>query len=269
MKVSILDTLKNKVGQIELPRQFMEEIRPDLIARAVLALQSHKRQPFGANPEAGKRASAKLSRRRRNYRGSYGLGISRSPRKIISRSGIRFNWVGAFAPYTVGGRRAHPTKAEKIWQKKINRKERLKAIRSAIAATMAKDIVEKRGHIVPEMFPFIVDEKIESISKTGEALETLEKLGFGGELERAKEKKIRAGRGKSRGRKYKTKKSILIVVSKQDSIGKAARNIPGVEIIEAKNLNAEILAPGTVPGRLTLWTKPAIEMMQKENSFMA
>ena len=268
MKVNILDTANNKVGQMELPKQFGEEVRYDIISRAVLALQSQKRQKYGASPEAGKRSSAKLSRRRRNYRGSYGLGISRSPRKIISRSGMRFNWVGAFAPYTVGGRRAHPPKAEKELSKKINKKEKKKAIRSAIAATMAKEVVEKRGHIIPEMFPFIVDEKIESISKTSEAVEALEKLGFGEELERAKVRKVRAGRGKTRGRKYKTKTSILIVVSKQGNISNAARNIPGIDVVEAKSLNAEILAPGAVPGRLTLWTKSAIESLRKESLFM-
>lgn len=268
MKVNVLDAAKNKVGQMELPKQFREEVRPDIISRAVLALQSQKRQKYGASPEAGKRPSAKLSRRRRNYRGSYGLGISRSPRKIISRSGMRFNWVGAFAPYTVGGRRAHPPKAEKELSKKINRKEKRKAIRSAIAATMAIEAVQKRGHIIPEMFPFIVDEKIELISKTSEAVKALENLGFREELERAKERKVRAGRGKARGRKYRTKTSILIVVSKQGNISNAARNIAGIDVVEVKSLNAEILAPGAVHGRLTLWTKSAVESLQKENLFM-
>src|SRR3989338_318436 len=122
MKLAILDLSKNKIGEIKMPPQFEEEIRPDLIQRDVLAIQSHKRQGYAADPLAGKRAAAKLSRRRRKYRGSYGLGISRVPRKILSRRGTRMNWVGAFAPGTVGGRRAHPPKAEKIWWQKINRK---------------------------------------------------------------------------------------------------------------------------------------------------
>ena len=84
-----------------------------LIKRAVLTLQNNKRQRYGANPEAGKKVSAALSKRRRKYRGSYGHGISRVPRKILSRRGTSMNWQGAFAPGTVGGRRAHPPKAEK------------------------------------------------------------------------------------------------------------------------------------------------------------
>src|SRR3989338_5909587 len=98
MKLDILDAAKNKVGEIELPSQFEEEFRPDLIQRAVLAIQSHKRRAYASSEDAGKRASAKLSRRRRDYRGSYGIGISRVPRKIMTRRGTRLNWVGAFAP---------------------------------------------------------------------------------------------------------------------------------------------------------------------------
>jgi len=35
--------------------------------------------------------------------------------------------------------------------------------------------------------------------------------------------------------------------------------LPGVEIVEVRNLNAEKLAPGGLPGRLTAWTKGAIQ----------
>lgn len=267
MKLDILDTTKNKSGQIELPPQFAEELRPDLIQRAVLAIQSHKRQKYAASEEAGKRASAKLSRRRRDYRGSYGYGISRVPRKILTRRGTRMNWVGAFAPGTVGGRRAHPPKTEKIWWKKINEKERAKAIRSAIAATVMKEIVANRGHIIPNNYPFVLDDKFELMGKTKDFVESLKKLGFEDELSRVKEKKVRAGKGKSRGRKYRKKKGPLIVVSKKDKLSKAITNIPGIDIIEVKSLNAELLAPGAKPGRLTLWTKAAINIMEKENLF--
>src|SRR3989338_2841221 len=166
MKLAILDSTNNKTGEIELPSQFKEEFRPDLIYRSVLAIQSHKRQTYAASAKAGKRASAKLSRRRREYRGSYGFGISRVPRKIMSRRGSRMNWVGAFAPGTVGGRRAHPPKSEKIWSKKINKKENAKAIRSAISATLLKEVVVSRGHLIPNDYPFVLDDKFEMIGET-------------------------------------------------------------------------------------------------------
>ncbi len=267
MKLDILDITKNKVGEIKLPYHFEEEFRPDLIQRAVLAIQSHKRKVYSASKEAGKRASAKLSRRRRDYRGAYGYGISRVPRKILSRRGMRMNWVGAFAPGTIGGRRAHPPKSEKIWWEKINDKERLKAIRSAITATISKEVVAGRGHIIPENYPFILDYKFELIDKTKTVLETFRKLGLENELLRVKEKKVRAGKGKSRGRKYKKKKGLLIVVSKSDNLRKAAANLTGIDIIDVKGLNAELLAPGGKPGRLTIWTSAAIDILEKEKLF--
>jgi len=267
MKLNILDTSKNKVGEVKLPSQFQEEYRPDLILRAVLAKQSHDRQPYAAAPDAGTRSSAKLSRRRKDYRGSYGIGISRVPRKIMSRSGTRMNWVGAFMPGSVGGRRAHPPKAEKDWSKKINDNERRKAIRSAISATTMNDIVVQRGHIIPENYPFILDDKFESLDKTKNVFEILNKLGLEKELERVSEKKVRAGKGKLRGRKYRAKKGPLLVVSKKDKLMKSASNIPGIEVVDVKSLNAELLAPGGVAGRLTLWTKSAIEEMEKQNLF--
>ena len=267
MKLNILDSSKNKVGEMELPHQFYEDYRPDLIQRAFLAIQTHKRQPYAASPEAGKRASAKLSRRRRDYRGSYGIGISRVPRKILTRSGTRMNWVGAFAPGTVGGRRAHPPKIEKIWKEKINRKERIKALRSAITATVMKDVVAQRGHMIPEMYPFILEDKFESISKTKDIIISFKKLGLENELKRVEAKNVRAGKGKHRGRKYKKKRGPLIVVSKKNNMIKAISNIPGFDVVEVKNLNTELLAPGGKPGRLTLWTSSAISILEKENLF--
>lgn len=267
MKVAILDMSNSKTGELNLPWQFEEEIRQDLIHRGVLAMQSSKRQPYAAAKHAGKRASAKLSRRRRKYRGSYGFGISRVPRKILSRRGTRMNWVGAFAPGMVGGRRAHPPKIEKILRKKINSKEKLKAIRSAIAATMLKGMVEERGHFAPSSYPFVLDEKFELLDKTKKVFQSFQNLGLLEELERVDDRKVRAGKGKSRGRKYKSSKGPLIVVSKNSNLSKSAANIPGIDVIEVKNLNAELLAPGGKPGRLTLWTRGAILALEKESMF--
>jgi large subunit ribosomal protein L4e len=257
----------NESGNKELPNQFSEEIRPDLIKRAVLIIQSNKRQKYGASPEAGKRASAKLSRRRHDYRGSYGIGISRVPRKIMSRRGTRMNWVGAFAPGTVGGRRAHPPKGEKSWGKDINRKEMNKAIRSAMAASVSREKVKERGHIIPTSYPFIIDNKFESLKKTKEVKIALEKIGIKDDLERAVKKKLRAGKGKLRGRSYKKRKGPLIVVGKECSLSKSARNISGVDVAEVRNIDAELLAPGAKPGRLTLWTVSSIDLLEKGRLF--
>lgn len=266
MKADVLSIKGEKVKTIELPEQFDEAIRPDVIKRAVVVIQANKRQPYGANTRAGKRASAKLSRRRKKYRGSYGHGISRVPRKILTRRGTNMYWVGALAPGTVGGRRAHPPKAEKVWYKKINVKERRLAIRSALAATCIKELVEQRGHISKHI-PIIIDSGFESAKNTKEVKEALTKLGLEQELERAAIKKIRPGRGKSRGRKYKLKKGPLIVVAGKCSLQMSAKNIPGVDVAVVDSLNAELLAPGSEPGRLTIFTDKAIQRLDKEKLF--
>lgn len=268
MELKIISTENKETGKRKIPAQFKEAVRPDLIKKAVIILQSHKRQPYGTNPEAGMKHSADLSRRRRKYRGSYGHGISRVPRKIMSRRGTRFNWVGANAPGMVGGRKAHPPKAEKIWALKINKKERRKAIRSALAATLDKNLVAERGHKVPDNYPLLIESKIESISKTKELKKIFEMIGLKAELERASKKKVRAGKGKSRGRKYKKRVGPLLVVSKECKLEKSAKNIPGVQIVQVNKVNAELLAPGTIPGRLTLFTDAALDKLEKEKLFM-
>ncbi|MBN2458005.1 50S ribosomal protein L4 [Candidatus Woesearchaeota archaeon] len=267
MQLKILNESKVETGKIELPLQFKESIRPDMIKRAVLVINSNNRQPYGAYIKAGMRASAELSRRRHKYRGSYGAGISRVPRKIMSRRGTRLNWVGAFAPGTVKGRRAHPPKAEKVWARKINKKERRMAIRSAMAAGMVKELVKARGHKVPEHYPFVMDTKVEDIARTKDFMAMLCKLGFQDELARVAERKIRAGRGTMRGRKYKTRKGPLVIVSKDCPLLKAGRNMPGVEVIMVDKLNARSLAPNSTIGRLCLYSKSSIERIADEGLF--
>ncbi len=267
MKLTIKDSNGKDKGSQALPEQFLEPVRPDLIKRAVQAIQSHQRQPYGADPSAGLKASADVSRRRRKYRGSYGFGISRVPRKILSRRGTRMNWVGAEVPGTVGGRRAHPPKADKIFDKKINTKERKKAIRSALAATLDKEIVKARGHNIPDVYPFII-EGFEDNGKTKEVIESLKNLGFEKELSRTQEKKIRAGKGTMRNRVYKKKKGILLVVSGPCKLSRSARNIPGLDVVSVRRLNAHALAPGCHPGRLTVFTKDALALMEKERLFV-
>ena len=95
METKIVDMNNVSKGKVNLPKQFSELVRPDLVKRAVFAIQSHNAQPHGAKPDAGMRASAEISRRRRKYKGSYGYGISRVPRKIMSSRGTRFSWTGA------------------------------------------------------------------------------------------------------------------------------------------------------------------------------
>ncbi len=257
-----------ELKSISLPEQFDEEVNQDLIKRAVLTIQQNSRQRYGSFEDAGKRSSAKLSKRRRNYRGSYGKAISRVQRKIMWRRGSQFGWEGAFAPGTRGGRKAHPPKSEKIFLVKINKKERRKAIRSAIAATAIKELVSIRHKLSKiNVLPIILESKFESLSKTKNVKEILLKLGLKDELERISKKKIRAGKGRQRNRKYRISRGPLIIFSNPCPLEKASRNLQGIETSLVENLNAELLAPGAVPGRLVIWSENAIQKLEKERLF--
>lgn len=260
MKADVLSVEGKKVKSIDLPNQFSEEYRPDLINRAVLAIFSHTRQQYGTFERAGKQQSAKLSRRRHNYKTAYGIGISRSPRKTMWRRGTQFGWVGAFAPFAVGGRRAHPPKFEKVWDEKINKKERRKAIRSALNGTTLKELNNNYN------VPFVIENSFENISKTKDVEKIFDSLKLGSEIERCKVKKIRAGVGKLRGRKYKRKIGPLIVVSGECKLLKSAENLAGIDIISVNNLNANLLTRGQSP-RLTIYTERAIDRLKNENLF--
>jgi large subunit ribosomal protein L4e len=266
MKAHIFDKSGKKAGEIELPSQFETPIRKDLISRAVIAIRKNKVQPHGSKKQAGSTSSAKFRGRRSVYGHSYGIGIARVPRLMI-RGGRR---VGRAmnSPQVVGGPRAHPPVIERVWDVKMNSKERRMAIRSALAATVSRELVAKRGHVVPENFPVIVTADFENLSKTKEVLEVFEKLGLSGDLERASKKKIRSGLGKARGRPYNRAKGPLVVIGGISPVIKAASNIAGVDVITVNSLNAESLAPGTHPGRLTVYTESALKRMREEKLFL-
>jgi large subunit ribosomal protein L4e len=241
------------VADIEAPIHFLEPVRPDLIRRAYLSALSARFQPKGVYEGAGREHSCESP--------GVGLGIARIPRHKGSL------WPrGCFAPNTVGGRRAHPPKVEKKLHEEINKKEKNLAIRSAIAATGYKSWVAARGHVVDSVpaLPLAVVGEAEKVSRANEAKKLFKALGLWPDIERATERvRIRSGKGKMRGRRYKEPKSVLVVVSSVDApLIAAARNFPGVDVIAVDNLNMLVLAPGGAPGRLTLWTVPALEKLR-------
>lgn len=226
------------VRTLPIPEIFQTPIRPDIIHRAVVAIQSHRIQPQGRDPMAGKHTSAES-------RGT-GLDLARVPRV---KGGGPTAGGGALAPGTVGGRSAHPPVAEKKILKRINKKERRLAIRSAIAATADKQHVSSRGHIVDGVrgFPLIVVDDLQELKTAKEVQSLFIKLGVWADVLRVKEGvKLRGGKGP------------LIVIADDRGIGKAASNYSGVDVVKVENLNAELLAPGTHIGRLTVWTESAV-----------
>ena len=242
MNATVHDLDGGDAGSVELPDVFETPFRPDLIGRAVTVAQANRKQAYGADEFAGMRTPAESF-------GS-GRGLAHVPRSEN---------VARRVPHAVSGRRAHPPKAEKDQTKDLNDKERRLAVRSAIAATTDVALVADRGHAFDEDLdlPLVVSDAFESLEKTQEALGVLEALGVDADVERADEgRSVRSGRGKSRGRKYRQPKSLLVVTSEEPS--RAARNLAGVDVATAREVNAEDLAPGAHPGRLTLWTESAV-----------
>ena len=107
--------------------------------------------------------------------------------------------------------------------------------------------------------PVVIEEKVEALTDTAEALELLQRLGVEEELARASSRKVRAGRGTMRGRRYRRRTGPLVVLTREAVGRRAFRNVPGVEIQHPQALNAEVLAPGGTPGRLTLFSKNALD----------
>jgi len=130
-----------------------------------------------------------------------------------------------------------------------------------------KNLVILRNHQLPSIYPLAVENKFEDLSKTKDVIRTLESLGFKKELERLEIKKVRSGRGKNRGRRYKTKTGPLIIVSNKCKLVNAGKNIPGINVIPVNLVNVELLAPGSHAGRLTIYTEGALERLEKENLF--
>ncbi|MDH7517364.1 MAG: 50S ribosomal protein L4 [Candidatus Thermoplasmatota archaeon] len=231
--------------KIDLPVLFHTPYRPDVIRKSFNVLRSNMRQPYGSDPFAGtKHATESIGK---------GRGMSRVPRLTQGQK-------AALAPCVVGGRRAHPPKAERNWSEKINKKEKKLSILSALAATSDKEKVSNRGHKFNKKItlPVVVEDDFEKIKKTKEVIEALEKIGVYDDIVRAENgKNIRAGKGKIRGRKYRTPKSILIV-STSDEIKKSSGNLTGVDVVKPNEINIKHLAPGGYAGRLTLFTKSAL-----------
>lgn len=243
--------LDGKPGAVvALPLAFSTPVRHDLIQRAVVAAQTHRRQPFGTSPTAGARHSVQWSGK--------GKGVARTPRLMDSMR-------GAQAPNTISGRPAHP-KVERIWAKKINRKERLLAFASALAATREHRLATNRGHTFPPAIhlPVVLEDPVEEIARTQDARLLLERLKLWDDVERARAgTHLRAsGRARRRGRVRRTPRSLLLVTS---GPGKALgfRNLAGVEVVPARRLATEDLAPGGAAGRLTLFSRAAVESLRE------
>ncbi len=261
-KTAILDIGGKKMKEIESPEFFMQPVRMDIISKAI---EGKKRmQPYAPSLVAGKQhaASGKIVHRRHVWRSGYGRGQSRIPRKMMSRSGGQFGWIGAEVASTRGGRRAHPPKvASMTIMGKINKKEAQNAFASALSATAdKKQVALKYGRLnekdISEL-PLVIESKITNL-KTKEVLSSLKKILGENLCSVALSKKaVRSGRGKHRGRKYKANAGILFVIGKKEKMMSKIADIKNAE-----NLGIFDLASGG-PGRLAIYTEQAIKDLEE------
>jgi large subunit ribosomal protein L4e len=249
VQVNVYGTDGNVKGQVQLPAAFGEALRPDLIRKAVAVAQANRRQPYGSDPNAGKRAVTAATRP--------GQGMSRVQR------GRQTN-VARFTPNNVGGRRAHPPRVERDWSEKINKKERAKALRAALAASAQAAMVKQRGHQFKDglSLPVIVEDRLADVAKTSDLLEALNKIGVAADVQRASDgTHQRAGRGKLRGRRMRTPRSVLVVAPAGAKLLLAAQNLSGVDVATPEQLNPEVVAPGGDAGRLLVITEAGLRRL--------
>ncbi|ACB08234.1 Ribosomal protein L4 [Candidatus Korarchaeum cryptofilum OPF8] len=257
MEVPVYNLNGEVIGRIELPPLFELDVRQDIIRRVYLSQLTARIQPQGRDPLAGLRTSAESL--------GVGHGIARVPR--VKGRGYPAAGRAARAVMAVGGAKTKAPRSWKVVWERVNKKERRLAIGSAIAATSHPELVGAR-HRIPEgiALPIVVSDDIESIAKTSDLHKLLKKLGLEEELERCKRRfgKIRAGRGKMRGRVRQRARGPLIIYSREDSPLKlASRNIPGVDAVSLRNLSVMHLAPGGKPGRLTIWSESSIRALEE------
>ncbi|EMC93844.1 hypothetical protein BAUCODRAFT_567424 [Baudoinia panamericana UAMH 10762] len=239
-----------------LPNVFKAPIRPDIVQSVHTGMAKNRRQPYAVSEKAGHQTSAE----------SWGTGraVARIPR--VSGGGTHRAGQAAFGNQCRSGRMFAPTKVWRKWHQKVNLGQKRFATASAIAASSSAALLLARGHhimTVPEV-PLVVSSTVfadGAVKKTSQAVKILESVGAGPELEKVKNsRKLRAGKGKLRGRRHKQRRGPLIVYDPEKD-GKdlvlAFRNIPGVETCTVYALNLLQLAPGGHLGRFVVWTSSA------------
>merc|ERR1719240_1130009 len=159
-----------------------------------------------------------------------------------------------------------PTKVWRRWHRRVNVTQKRHAVASALAASTLPPLVMARGHRINEVpeLPLVVSDGAESIGKTKQALELLKKLGCEEELTKVtNSKKVRAGKGKYRNRKYTLRRGPLVIYGEDNGLSRALRNLPGVESCSVDRMNLLQLAPGGNFGRFIIWTEGAFKKLNE------
>jgi large subunit ribosomal protein L4e len=236
---------------VVLPAVFSTGIRTDIVNFVHTNVSKNRRQGHAVNFHAGMKHSAE----------SWGTGraVSRIPR--VGGSGTSRNGQGAFGNMCRKGRMFAPIRIWRKWHRRVNLKHKRYAVATALAASAILPLVQARGHRVdnvPEL-PLVVSNAVEKIERTKEAVRFLRDVGAWDDVQKVIDTiKVRAGKGKLRNRRYRSRRGPLVVYSGANvPLIKALRNIPGVEVAHVSRLNLLQLAPGGHVGRFVIWTEGA------------
>jgi large subunit ribosomal protein L4e len=250
---NVADNTATPGSQVALPAVFVAPIRDDVVQFVHTNIRKNARQAYAVDTKAGGQTSAE----------SWGTGraVSRIPR--VPGGGTHRSGQGAFGNMCRGGRRFGATRVWRKWHRKVNRNQRRYAVTSALAASAVPALVMARGHRVEnlEEVPMVVSsESVKNITKTREAIALLQAIGAYDDVERAmNSKKVRAGKGKMRNRRYTMRRGPLVVFKDDTKLARALRNVPGVDTQRVNRLNLLELAPGGHVGRFIVWVEDAFE----------
>ena len=247
------NVIEKSGSKVVLPAVFSVGIRPDIVNFVHTNISKNRRQGHAVQFHAGMKHSAE----------SWGTGraVARIPR--VSGSGTSRNGQGAFGNMCRKGRMFAPIRIWRRWHRRSNIKQKRYAAATALAASAVLPLVQARGHrvdSVPE-FPLVVADAAEKIEKTKEAVRFLRDVGAWGDVQKVIDTvKVRAGKGKLRNRRYRSRRGPLVVYSGANvPLIKALRNVPGVEVAHVNRLNLLQLAPGGHVGRFVIWTESAFK----------
>ncbi|MBM3230242.1 50S ribosomal protein L4 [Candidatus Pacearchaeota archaeon] len=253
MKATLFDSNGKQKSQIELPAVFNTPVREDLIKKAYEAEKFSLMQSYGPDPRAGRKhsASGTIRHARHKWKGHYGKGISRLPRKQMWRRGTQFLWVGAEVSNTRGGRSVHAASRVKAFRK-INQKERTRALQIGIAATAQPTFLAQHYPTLTKITsPVILESLPKKVRACKAALQTI----LGDAMQNVFQvHAVRHGKGKLRGRKYKSSAGALVVVGSKES-----QTLAGLEVVSAKELMMHHVYP---LGRIAVYTQAALEELK-------
>eukprot|EP00567_Pseudictyota_dubia_P004624 CAMPEP_0197441156 /NCGR_PEP_ID=MMETSP1175-20131217/7490_1 /TAXON_ID=1003142 /ORGANISM="Triceratium dubium, Strain CCMP147" /LENGTH=383 /DNA_ID=CAMNT_0042971395 /DNA_START=105 /DNA_END=1256 /DNA_ORIENTATION=+ len=252
--VSVFSLTGEKAGETSLPSVMTAPLRPDIVQFVHTNMNKNHRQAYAVSVRAGKNVSAS----------SWGTGraVARIPR--VGGGGTSRTGQGAFGNMCRGGRMFAPTKTWRKWHRRINTTQKRYAVSSALAATAVPALVMARGHKIDDVpeIPLVLDDSVEATRKTSAAKDVLAAVGALEDVDKAADsKKIRAGKGKARNRRYVLRCGPLVVYASDDGVERAFRNLPGVELCNVSRLNLLQLAPGGHMGRFCVWSKAALESL--------